>query len=178
MPKLSERFKKEIASKLSKELGVENFLALPRLKKVTVNVGVGKMAKEANFIETVENNLIRITGQKPVRTLARQSISGFKVREGQEVGLKVTLRGERMYAFIDKLVHVTLARVRDFRGLNPSVVDKSGQLSLGLREYIVFPEINPDEVNQLHGLEVSITTTAKTRDQGLALFKALGFLFS
>jgi len=175
--RLKEKYKKEVIPEMKKIFGYKNDLAVPRLKKVVVNVGVGKNLKEPNFIEAVENNLMRITGQRPVKTKARKSISSFKIRKGLVIGLMVTLRGNRMYDFLEKLINVTLPRIRDFRGLSPNSIDDNGNLSIGFKEYISFPEIRPDEIEKLHGLEVSITTTSKSRKEGLELFKLLGFPF-
>lgn len=174
---LKEKYKKEIIPEMKKIFGYKNDLAVPSLEKIVVNVGVGKNLKEPNFIEAVEKTLIRITGQRPVKTKARKSISGFKIREGLVIGLVVTLRGQRMYDFTQKLINVTLPRVRDFRGLPEKSIDGRGNLSIGFKEYICFPEIRPDEVEKLHGLEVSIATTAKSHKEGLGLFKLLGFPF-
>jgi len=175
---LKKQFVESIAAAMTKEFGPGNSMSLPRIEKVTINVGISAGNKDPKLAETVLETLSRITGQKPVETLAKKSIAAFKIRQGMTVGAKVTLRGERMFAFLYKLVHVALPRVRDFRGLSPKAVDKSGNLTVGLKEHIAFPEIRPDEVERLHGLEVVITTTAKSHERGLALFKALGFPFS
>jgi len=174
---LKEKFNTEIAASLMRDFGVKNRMAVPRVTKVTLNVGISASNKDQKLQETVEQTLARITGQKPVATLAKKSIAAFKVREKQVVGMKVTLRGARMYHFLDKLVNITLARVRDFRGLSPKTIDAHGSLSIGMKEHIAFPEIRPDEVERIHGLEIVITTTAGTKEKGLALFKALGFPF-
>jgi|SRR3989338_4368129 len=172
---LKEKYQKEVIPKLKKELGLANSLALPRIVKVTLNVGIGKSKDDPKAAETAENTLRRITGQAPVYTKAKKSISAFKVREGMKVGLKVTLRGKRMWDFLNKLVGVTLPRVRDFRGLPAESIDKTGNFNIGFKEHIVFPEIKSDEVEKLHGLEVAISTTAEDNKQALALFKNLGF---
>jgi large subunit ribosomal protein L5 len=174
---LKEKYQKEVVPKLMTEFGYTNSLAVPKIVKVTVNVGVGRNKEDAKHIETVEKTLERITGQKPIYTLAKKSIAAFKVREGMKVGLKVTLRGKMMWSFLDKLVAVALPRVRDFRGVDTKIVDKTGNLNLGFKENIVFPEIKSDEIERLHGLEVAITTTARDQQSGLALFKNLGFPF-
>lgn len=174
---LRERYRKEIAPALAKEFGVKNTLALPTLVRATLSVGLSAKQKDPKYLETAETVLKRVSGQKPVPTLARKSISNFKIRKGQVVGLKVTLRGPRMWDFVERLVNVTFPRVRDFRGIPPSSVDSTGNLSYGFAEYLAFPEIRPDEVERIHGVQVTLTTTARDRARGLALFKALGFPF-
>jgi len=177
MSKLREQFKNVVLKSLKEELGVRNVHQIPKIEKITVNVGVGKGLKDARFLETVEETLRRITGQKPIMTKARISIAGFKIREGLVVGMKVTLRGKRMWDFMDKMVHVSFPRVRDFRGISTSTVDESGNLSVGFREHIAFPEIKSDEIEMIHGLQVTVTTSARTKEEGLALFRALGIPF-
>lgn len=162
---------------LKNELKHANVHEVPVPQKVTMNVGVGRGLKEARFLEVVQETLRRITGQQPVTNKARISIAGFKIRKGQVVGVSVTLRGRRMWDFLDKLVHVSFPRVRDFRGIPLSTVDESGNLSVGFREHLAFPEIKSDEIELLHGLQVTITTSAKNREEGLALFRALGIPF-
>ena len=177
MERLKEQYSKTIVPALQKQLGVPNVHSVPRLQKVTVNVGLGSGLKDKAFLEAVESTLTRITGQKPVYTKARLSIAGFKIREEMNVGMKVTIRGPRMYDFIEKLVGVTFARIRDFRGIDPKSVDTAGNFNYGFKEHIAFPEVNSDEVDRLHGLQVTITTSATSREEGLALFEALGFPF-
>lgn len=177
MTKLREKFNTQIAEQLKQELQVKNVMQLPKLEKVTLNVGLGKSIKDSGFVDTVEDSLTRIAGQKPVKTKAKKSIANFKIREGMVVGMKVTLRGERMYDFVEKLIHITLPRVRDFRGISPKSVDNSGNLSIGIKENIAFPEIKADDIERMHGIEVTITSTAKDRETGLAFFKALGIPF-
>lgn len=160
------------------KFGYKNNMAVPKITKVVINVGTGHGLKDAKFNEAVENTLIRITGQQPVKTAAKKSISNFKIREGLIVGMMVTLRGKRMYDFLDKLINIALPRVRDFRGLNPKSVDPKGNLNIGFREHISFPEIKSDEIEKIHGLQVSVVTTAKTRDEGVELLTLLGFPFS
>jgi len=174
---LKEKYQKETREFLKKEFGFKNLMAVPKILKVTVNVGIGKAKDDPKMIETAENTIKRITGQQPVYTKSKKSISAFKVREGMKVGLKVTLRGNRQWDFLEKLVRVSFPRVRDFRGLSPKIVDKQGNLNIGFKEHIVFPEIKSDEIEKIHGLEVAITTTAGTYAKGLALFKHLGFPF-
>lgn len=177
MNSLQEKYKKQVMPALKEKFGYKNVNATPKVLKVIVNVGTSHGLKDPKFNEFVENTLIRITGQKPVKTLAKQSISNFKIRKGQVVGMMVTLRGHRMYDFVDKLVNITFPRIRDFRGLDPKHIDKHGNLNLGFKENISFPEIKSDEVERLHGLQITLTTSAKSREEGLELFKLLGFPF-
>lgn len=170
-------YTKEIVPKLKGQFGVKNTLAVPRLEKVVINVGLSKGLKDAAFIDAAESTLTRITGQKPVKTKAKKSISNFKIRQGMVIGMMVTLRGKRMYDFVEKLISITLPRVRDFRGISPKHVDKNGNLNLGIREHLAFPEIKADEIDRLHGLEIALVTNARNRERGLALFEALGFPF-
>lgn len=176
---LREQYDKKIVPALMERFGYKNRMAVPKLKLVSVNVGMStNLLKDPKIPETVEMTLTRITGQKPVKTLAKKSIASFKVRQGQNIGMKVTLRGARMWHFLEKLIHVTLPRIRDFRGISTKLVDKQGNLSIGFKEYISFPEIRPDEVEKLHGVQVTVSTSAKTREEGLELFKRLGFPFN
>lgn len=172
-----EQYQKTLAPELQKTLTLSNVFAVPKVTKVVINVGTSHGLKDAKWNEVVEQTLTRITGQKPVTTRAKKSISNFKIREGMVVGYVVTLRGKRMYDFIEKLVRVALPRIRDFRGLDPKGIDRRGNLTIGLKEHLVFPEIRSDEVEKIHGLEITLVTTAATRDAGLALFKAFGFPF-
>ncbi|MBU1131599.1 50S ribosomal protein L5 [Patescibacteria group bacterium] len=174
---LKEKYQKEVIKKMRTEFNYQNDLTVPRIVKVALNVGIGRSKDDPKAAETVENTLIRITGQRPVYTLAKKSISAFKVREGMKVGLKITLRGKRMWDFLEKLVNVSLPRVRDFRGLPVKNVDQNGNLNIGFKEHMVFPEIKSDEVEKIHGLEVAVTTTAKKQDEGFKLLKYLGFPF-
>ena len=174
---LKERYQKEIRPQLTKELGIKNPMALPKVTAVTVAVGLSQGLKDAKFIDIAESVVTRITGQKPVRTKAKQSISNFKIRKGMVVGMRVTLRGERMWSFLDKLTNVTFPRVRDFRGISSKHIDSTGNVSLGFKEFLPFPEIRPDEVERVHGLQVTVSTTAGNKKNGLTLLKALGFPF-
>lgn len=174
---LKERYTKEVLPALQKELGITNPMAAPHVTSVTLSVGLSQGLKDPKFLEVAENTLTRITGQKPVKTKAKQSISNFKIRQGMVVGMRVTLRGARMWSFLDKFLNVTFPRVRDFRGISSKHIDSSGNISIGFREFLPFPEIRPDEVERVHGLQVTVTTTAKDRKKGLALLKALGFPF-
>lgn len=162
---------------MKEELGLDNANAVPRIEKVTINVGLGRGLKDKAYMDTVSSTLERITGQKPVYTKARKSVASFKIREGMNIGMKVTLRGSRMYDFVEKLVAVTFPRVRDFRGIDPKTVDQGGNFNYGFKEHIAFPEVSSDEVDRLHGLQVTITTSADSKKEGLALFTALGFPF-
>lgn len=174
---LKERYHKEVVKKMQGQFGYANILATPKIVKVVLNVGIGKSKDDPKATETAVSTLKRISGQTPIYTISKKSISAFKVREGMPVGLKVTLRGQRMWDFLDKLVKITLPRVRDFRGLAPEMIDATGNLNLGFREHMVFPEIKSDEVEKIHGLELAIATTAKNPAEALALFKNLGFPF-
>ncbi len=172
---LQERFQKEIIPRLKQELGVKQTLALPKVSKIIVSVGLSQALKDPKVMETVEQTLMRITGQKPAKTKAKKSIASFKIREGMVVGAMVTLRGKRMWDFLSRLTLATFPRIRDFRGIPLSNIDLHGNLSVGFRENLAFPEIRPDEVERVHGLQVTITTTAGTRERGEKLFRALGF---
>jgi large subunit ribosomal protein L5 len=177
MNSFQKQYKEKIVPALKEKLDIKNTLAVPTIEKVVINVGVGSGLKDKEFIKAVKKTLERISGQKPVEALARKSISNFKIRDGMVVGIKVCLRGDRMWDFIEKLVKVTLPRVRDFRGISTKGFDQEGNYSLGLKEYISFPEIDQDEVERLHGLQVNITTTSETKESGLALLTELGFPF-
>lgn len=177
MNRLREKYNKEIKPALKEKFGYKNDLAVPKLEKITINIGLGKSLEDAKFTDAAVDTLTRITGQKPVLTKARKSISNFKIREGMVIGAKVTLRQDRMYDFLDKLMNVALPRVRDFRGISRKKVDQQGNLNIGFNEHIVFPEIQSDEVEMIHGLEVAMTTTARNREEGLAFFEGLGMPF-
>ena len=174
---LKEKYKKEIVKKMTEKFGYKNLLAVPRLVKVVINSGVGRNAKDKNFVDGVLSSLERISGQKPVATKSKQSISAFKTRKGMVIGAAVTLRGQRMFDFTDKLVNITFPRIRDFRGISVKQVDNHGNLAVGFKEHIAFPEIKADEVDNIHGLQVCLATTAKTYEEGLELFKLMGFPF-
>lgn len=175
--RLKELYKKEILAKMKEKFGYKNYLAVPSVTKVTLNVGVGKHSKDKGYIDMVYNNLMIISGQKPILTKSKKSISAFKVREGMTVGVSVVLRGERMYDFLDKLVNITFPRVRDFRGIEEKIIDNTGNLSIGFKEHVAFGEIKSDDIENIHGLEVNITTTAKSKKEGLELFRLMGFPF-
>jgi large subunit ribosomal protein L5 len=175
--KLKERFFSEIAPALKKELGVSNVWAVPRMSKVIINVGLGSfIAGKKDYTQVLET-LASVSGQKPVVTKARKAISNFKIKEGQPVGVTVTVRGKRMYDFVQKLVNITFPRIRDFRGISPGGFDGKGNYTVGIRENTVFPEVNPDSIEKIHGLEVTIVTTARSDEKGFKLLKALGFPF-
>lgn len=176
MQALKEKYTTVVAPALREEFKRANPHETPSIVKVTINAGLGR-GKDAKFADVVVDTLRRITGQAPVRTKARKSIAGFKVREGQIVGAMVTLRGPRMWHFLEKLSSIAFARIRDFRGIPESAVDKQGNFNFGFTEHTAFPEISPDEIESLHGLQVTITTTAKNQAEGLALLKGLGFPF-
>lgn len=177
MQNIQEQMKTTVGPALRKEFGYSNVHETPVITKVTINAGLGK-GKDAKFADVVVETFRRITGQQPVRTKAKQSIAGFKVREGMVVGVMATLRGKRMWDFLTKLTNIAFARIRDFRGIPESSVDSQGNFNYGFTEHIAFPEIHPDEVESLHGLQVTITTTAKNHEEGIALLRAIGFPFA
>ncbi len=174
---LYEKYKREVVPALKKELGYQNVMQVPKITKVVINVGVGRFIKEAGFIDNVEKTLTKITGQKPVRTCAKKAISNFKIREGQEIGVMVTLHGPRMYHFLEKLLWVTFPRVRDFHGISDKAFDTRGNYTVGFKENIAFPEVKMEEIEKIHGLEVVIVTNAKNKVAGKALLSQLGFPF-
>lgn len=167
-------YKSDVVPKLKEEFGLKNINEVPVIKTITLNVGLGPGLKDARYIETAENTLKRVTGQQPVKTLARKSVAGFKIREGNVVGMKVTLRGKRMWDFLEKLIKVSLPRVRDFRGLKPNAFDGQGNYSIGLKEHIAFPEISTDEIELVHGVQITIATSAKVDAQAKSLLTHLG----
>lgn len=177
MARLKEIYLKEIAPKLKEELGLNNVMEIPRITKITLNMGVGEAIGDKKVLESAVADLEKIAGQKPVVTKARKSIAGFKVREGWPVGCKVTLRREKMYEFLDRLVSIAIPRVRDFRGISPKQFDGRGNFSMGVNEQIIFPEIDYDKVDKLRGLDICISTTARNNDEGRALLKAFNFPF-
>jgi large subunit ribosomal protein L5 len=172
---LKDSYKTSIAPELMKEFGYKNVNAVPVVNAVTLNIGIGPGMKDAKFIETAQNTLKRITGQRSVTTKARMSIAGFKIREGSIVGLMVTLRGKRMWDFLEKLVKISLPRVRDFRGLSAKSFDGHGNYSIGFKEHMAFPEISSEEIELTHGIQVTIGTSAKTDKEAQALLTRLGF---
>lgn len=177
MARLRALYKNEIAAKLKTELNLENVMQVPRITKITLNMGVGGAAQDKKLIDGAVADMQLISGQKPVVTLARKSVAGFKIREGWPIGCKVTLRGDRMYEFLDRLIGITIPRIRDFRGFSAKAFDGRGNYSLGLKEQIVFPEIDYDKIDRLRGLDITITTTARTDEEGRALLRAFQFPF-
>ncbi|QIL91470.1 50S ribosomal protein L5 [Microbulbifer harenosus] len=177
MARLKELYTKELAPKLKEELGIENVMAVPRITKITVNMGVGEAVGDKKVLEHAVSDMTAITGQKPIITNARKSIAGFKIRDGWPIGCKVTLRGERMYEFLERLIGIAIPRIRDFRGVSPKQFDGRGNFSMGVTEQIIFPEIDYDKVDKIRGLDICITTTAANDDQGRALLKAFNFPF-
>jgi large subunit ribosomal protein L5 len=176
-PRLKSRYRAELIQPLKDELELGNIMQVPRPVKVVVNMGVGEAVREARLLDGAVRDLTQITGQKPLVTKAKQSIAGFKIREGQSIGAKVTLRGDRMWEFLDRLISVVLPRIRDFRGLNPATFDGHGNFTFGLTEQLVFPEIDYDKIEKVRGMDITVVTTAETDDQGRALLTALGFPF-
>src|SRR6266508_2180772 len=177
-PRLRKRYREELVPKLKEQLGLPNAMQVPRLEKVVVNMGVGEAVKDGRMLDAALEDLKVITGQKPIVTKARQSIAGFKLREGMSIGAKVTLRGAYMWEFVDRLVSLALPRIRDFRGLNPMSFDGHGNYTLGVTEQLIFPEIDYDKVLKVTGVDITLVTTAKTDDEGRALLTALGFPFA
>lgn len=177
MARLKGVYKNELVLKLKEELALENVMQVPRITKITLNMGVGGAAQDKKMLDGAVADMQLISGQKPVITLARKSIAGFKIREGWPIGCKVTLRGDRMYEFLERLISITIPRIRDFRGFSPKAFDGRGNYSMGIKEQIVFPEIDFDKISQIRGLDITVTTTAATDDQGRALLRAFGFPF-
>jgi large subunit ribosomal protein L5 len=177
MARLQEVYKNEILPKLKEELGKKSVMEVPKITKITINMGVGEALADKKVLENAVRDLEQITGQKAIITKARKSIAAFKVREGWPIGCKVTLRRERMYEFLDRLITVAIPRIRDFRGISPKQFDGRGNFSMGVGEQIIFPEIDYDKIDALRGLDIAITTTAKTDEEGRALLKAFNFPF-
>ena len=176
-PRLKERYLNELAPALQEELGLGNVMQVPRMEKIVLNCGVGRATVQASLLDGAVADLTMITGQKPLVTRAKKSIAGFKLREGQAIGAKVTLRGDRMWEFYDRLVSIAIPRIRDFRGLNPNSFDGRGNYTFGVTEQLIFPEIDYDNIDSVRGMDITIVTTGTTDDQGRALLKALGFPF-
>lgn len=177
MARLQELYKNEIASKLQSELGLKNVMETPKITKITINMGVGEAVGDKKVLDHAVADMQKIAGQKPVITKARKSIAGFKIREEWPIGCKVTLRQDKMYEFLDRLVSIAIPRIRDFRGISPKQFDGRGNFSMGVSEQIIFPEIDYDKVDKLRGLDICISTTARNNDEGRALLKAFNFPF-
>ena len=176
-PRLRTRFDSEIKPKLQEELGLTNVMQVPRFAKIVINMGVGRATQQRSLLDGAVTDLTTITGQKPSVRKAKKSIANFKLREGNEIGAKVTLRGDRMWEFYDRLVSLAIPRIRDFRGMSPKQFDGHGNYTFGLTEQLVFPEIDYDKIDSVRGMDITIVTTAETDDQGRALLRALGFPF-
>lgn len=177
MTRLQEKYDKEVVPGLKSRFGYKNVMEIPRVVKVVINMGVGEATEDAKVIDAAVNDLTQISGQKPIVTKAKRSIAAFKVRAGVPVGCKVTLRGKRMYEFLDKLLNIALPRIRDFRGVSPQAFDGRGNYSLGLKEQLIFPEINYDKIDKIRGMDVVIVTSAKTDEEAFELLKLLGMPF-
>jgi len=177
MTRLQEYYKSTVQPKLAKDLGFKNPMQVPKITKITVNMGVGEAVADRKIVDAAAADLAKITGQKPLITKSKKAIAAFKLREGLPIGCKVTLRGERMYEFLDRLVSIALPRVRDFRGVSARAFDGRGNYTLGVKEQIIFPEIQYDQIDQLRGMDITITTTAKDNKQGKALLDAFNFPF-
>ena len=177
MSRLQEKFQNELMAEIQQKLGLTNTMEVPRITKITLNMGVGEAIADKKSLENARADMEKISGQRPVTRIARKSVATFKLRDGMPIGCKVTLRRERMYEFLDRLVNIAIPRVRDFRGLNPKSFDKQGNYSLGVQEQIIFPEINYDEVDAIRGMDITITTTARSAEEGRALLEAFNFPF-
>lgn len=175
LPRLQEKYRKTIIPALQKSFLIENVMAVPKIEKVVVNTGVGRIAKEDKTVERIAKDLTMITSQKPVYNKAKKSISGFKLRQGVNVGISVTLRGKRMYDFLDRLISIALPRSKDFRGIDSKNFDKMGNLNFGIKESSIFPEINYENTKDIFGLEVTVVSTAKNREKGIELLRQIGF---
>jgi large subunit ribosomal protein L5 len=177
MPKMKDVYQKAVIPALQSEFAYKSVMQVPKIEKITLNMGVGEALGDKKQIDNAVADMEKLAGQKPVVTKAKKSVAGFKIREGYPIGCKVTLRGERMWEFLERLVDIAIPRVRDFRGLNPKSFDGRGNYSMGVREQIIFPEIEYDKVDKIRGLDITITTSAKTDDEGRALLKAFNFPF-
>ena len=177
MARLQEQYESELRGSIQQKLGLDNVMEVPRITKITLNMGVGEAVADKKVLEHAVGDMDKIAGQKAVKTLARKSVAGFKIRDGYPIGCKVTLRRERMYEFLDRLVNIAIPRIRDFRGLNPKSFDKQGNYSMGVSEQIIFPEISYDEIDAVRGLDITISTSARNPDEGRALLEAFNFPF-
>ena len=175
MPRLLEQYRKKIVPALQKEFGVKNAMAVPKIEKVVINVGIGKVTKDEKAVEKIASDVAKLTGQKSVYRRAKKSIAGFKIRQGVNIGLMTTLRGKRMYDFVDRLISVALPRSKDFRGIDTKNFDKNGNLNLGIKESSIFPEITYETLKDIFSLEVTVVTTAKSKEKGIALLRLIGF---
>jgi large subunit ribosomal protein L5 len=176
-PRLRTRYNTEVREQLLKELGLSNIMEVPRLQKIVINMGVGRATQQQSLLEGAVKDMTAIAGQKPVVTKARQSVAGFKLRQGNAIGCMVTLRGDRMWEFLDRLISLAIPRIRDFRGLSPRSFDGHGNYTFGVTEQLIFPEINYDKIDSTRGMDISIVTSARTDDEGRALLAAFGFPF-
>jgi large subunit ribosomal protein L5 len=172
---IKDKYNKKAIPEMQKKFGFKNVMQVPRIEKVVVNVGIGKFLKDGNQIQDIKESIRIITGQNPLMTKAKTSIAGFKTREGMEIGVKTTIRGKRKWDFLDRLVGAAIPRIRDFRGIKKSAIDARGNLNLGIKEHMIFPEILPEQVKNIFSLQVNVATTAKNHEEGLELFKQLGF---
>ena len=177
IPRFKQRYKDEIRAQLKEQLGLDNIMQVPRVEKIVLNMGVGKALQQQSLLEGAVRDLEVITGQKPIVTKAKKSIAGFKLREGYAIGAKVTLRGDHMWEFFDRLISLAIPRVRDFRGLNPQSFDGNGNYTFGVTEQLIFPEVDYDKVDSTRGMDITIVTTARTNAEGKALLDAFGFPF-
>ncbi len=177
MSRLQEQYQNELRGQIQQKLGLKNVMEVPKISKITLNMGVGEAVADKKVLENAIGDLTMISGQRPLRTLARKSVAAFKIRDGYPIGCKVTLRRERMYEFLDRLVNIAIPRIRDFRGLNPKSFDRQGNYSMGVTEQIIFPEINYDKIDAIRGLDITITTTARTAEEGKVLLEAFNFPF-
>ncbi|MBY6203713.1 50S ribosomal protein L5 [Halomonas denitrificans] len=177
MSRLQEFYRDTVAGQLKEKFGYANVMQVPRIEKITINMGLGEAVADKKVIEKAVGDLAKLSGQKPIVTKARKSVASFKIRDDYPIGAKVTLRRERMYEFLDRLISIALPRVRDFRGISPKAFDGRGNFNLGIREQIIFPEINYDEVDAIRGMDIAITTSAATNEEGKALLEAFGFPF-
>lgn len=177
MARLQEKYRDTITKQLMDQFGYKSVMEVPHIEKITLNMGVGEALADKKVMEHAVSDMTQIAGQKPIVTIARKSVAGFKVREGYPIGCKVTLRAERMYEFLDRLISISIPRIRDFRGLSPKSFDGRGNYSMGVKEQIMFPEIDYDKIDELRGMDITFTTSAKTDDEGRALLKAFNFPF-
>ncbi len=177
MSRLQQYYRETVVSQLQEKLGFANPMQVPKITKITINMGVGEATSDKKILDNAVGDMTRISGQKPVVTKARKSVAGFKIRDGFPIGAKVTLRRERMYEFLDRLVNIAIPRIRDFRGLNPRSFDRQGNYSLGIKEQIIFPEIEYDQIDAIRGMDITITTTATNPEEGRALLEAFNFPF-